>query len=400
MQLQKIIMVCLVTALSIQSANAQDLEDKATTLDFAGFPGLNYTSDGGFGFGAIGSMYGRTKDLKPYRFAVDLQVFASTKGQQSHFLRMDWLELFDLPLRLLTRLTYVATSNQNFCGLGAWADCDVGPANNENYFLVRYSEKSARAQARYRIKDAPSKIELTASYRGSIYIPGSLDTSTPYPGSLFEAYSQARFSEKGFASVFGIGVMFDTRDAEASPTSGYWAEASMRESSRFLGSDWQFLGGNVTARGYLSLDVEKRLVFASQFIMDAIVGDAPLQEIVRVGNSQEFTAFGGSEIGRGLREQYFPGRLKLMQQLELRYRFIEFTLFSQNLSLSTLAFGDFGLVSWRIENLETEPKKAMFGFGSGLRLAWNTDFVVRLDLGFSPIESYSPKIYIKIGNVF
>jgi hypothetical protein len=39
-------------------------------------------------------------------------------------------------------------------------------------------------------------------------------------------------------------------------------------------------------------------------------------------------------------------------------------------------------------------------FGGGLRLAFDDNFIIRVDSGFSAVEDFAPKIYIDLANLF
>jgi Omp85 superfamily domain len=377
---------------------------------FGGVPALNYSSDAGFGFGVITSVYKKTPVLQPYKFAIDLQLFMTSKGLHSHYIRTDILNMARLPLRLRGKIGLLATINENFCGFGVNADCDAMIAQNalgvsaseemlHRYFLYRYFEVYGTIDGRYRLRDAPHKIEFIAAWRGSYYWPGKWGDYTPYPDTLY-ANNISADNQKGFASVLEAGVMFDGRDNEPSPTKGYWIETTLRQSSPYWGSHWSYLGLNLSLRGYLPFDAQRRWVLAGQTIFDGMAGEAPLQEIVRVGGTLLQTAYGGEYMGRGISSQRFPGQAKIIKQLEIRYRFWGFDAWKQHFDTSVVTFLDLAVISWKMSELENYPFKALLGFGGGFRWAWNEAFIVRLDLGFSPIESYSPRFYVKIGNVF
>ena len=366
---------------------------------FGGVPALNYSSDAGFGFGIITSIYKKTPVIKPYKFAIDLQLFMTSKGQHSHYIRTDILNVAKLPLRLRAKVGLSATSNENFCGFGVSADCSSTSARSHDYFLYRYLEGYGVIDGRYRLRDAPDKIEIIAAWRGSYYLPGTWGDYTPYPDSLY-ANDIPAANQQGFASVIEAGVMFDGRDNEPSPTKGYWIETTLRQSSPYWGSKWSYLGANLSLRGYFPFDTQRRWVLAGQAIFDGMIGEAPLQEIVRVGGTLLQTAYGGEYMGRGIRSQYFPGRVKIIKQLEMRYRFWGFDVWKQHFDTSAVAFLDTGVISWKLSGLENYPFKPLLGFGGGFRIAWNEAFIIRIDLGFSPIESYVPRFYLKIGNVF
>jgi hypothetical protein len=404
---------CL-NSFAVLGAKAAENKDDVG-LKISGVPALSYSSDYGFGAGAAGMIYRLDKKIKPYSWNTELQIFATTKGMHSHYLRADFVEAGGLPLRIRPKIGFFALLDQNYCGPGLEASCanelipePVGKntlteegreAYMWQYYRYRYIEPYAQVEFRYRVHDAPDKIELMFSYRGSYYIPGDFSEYGPYVDSLY-ARERSATGDEGYASVPEIGVMFDGRDQEAATTSGYWIESSVRGASKYIGSAWDYIGVSLSARTYVPFDTARRWVLANQFIFDSLFGDMPLQEMVRIGGSLGYTAFGGAEIGRGLRQQYYPGRVKFILQTELRYRFIEFELLDQRFNSGALLFADNGIIAWDYDQFASAPFKFPVGFGGGLRLVWNNTFVIRLDVAVSPTESYQPRFYFKVGNVF
>ncbi|MBH2006383.1 MAG: BamA/TamA family outer membrane protein [Myxococcaceae bacterium] len=377
-------------------------QTKTARLGYAGIPILGYVSGFGMGFGAAGALYRKQEGFNPYRYELDAQTYFSLGGFQSHRLRFDSIDVGGLPLRLRPVVGFIANLSQSFCGLGMNANCDSPHQDFPNFYLHRYLEGYAGLEGRWRLQPLPHKIEFIASWRGSYYRIGSLSDSGPYPDSLYgNTFGYHASDGDGFASVLEVGLMVDNRDFEPDPKQGYWVEATVREASRYWGSSWNYVGGNLSFRGYWPLMPNKRLTLAAQVLLDAMLGESPLQEIVRAGGSgRYFNTFGGQEIGRGLREQYFPGRLKAYKQLELRYEFVDFSLWDWKFNLSATSFADFGVVAWSIHTLNQEPFKPAIGFGGGLRLLWDRAVMLRFDVGMSPIENYAPKFYLVIGNAF
>lgn len=408
--LRKVRNLCLLFLIYGSVVGAAEIPKELPSLkdssyySFNGIPALNYSSDDGFGFGVVGAMYKKDLNIKPYIFAVDMQIFFTTKKQNAHFIRADFIDAFNLPIRLRSQVGFQSNFNQNYCGNGILANCfQAIPAevtNPESYFWYRYFEIYGIFETRYRLKNAPHKIELMGIWRGSYYIPGTWGEYEPYENSLYVKNFPDSNLYGGFASVLEAGVMFDNRDNEPSPTSGYWAETTLRGSSKYIGSKWNFWGFNLSFRGYLPFDEKHQWVLASQSVVDGSFGNAPLQEIVRVGGSLFETAYGGANFGRGLRTQYFPGRVKIIEQLELRYNFLNFNLLKQRFALTAAGFIDAGMTSWQFSDFTSRNLLPILGFGGGIRLAWNENFLVRFDLGVSAYERYSPRIYIKMGNVF
>ncbi len=366
---------------------------------YVGIPVVGYASGFGTGFGAVGSFYRKEADISPYKYEIDGQIYFMTSGMQSHRLRFDYLDVLDMPLRIRSLAGLLVMPNENYCGQGMRANCAVLNAN-PNYYLTRYWEAFGTIDGRWRLRPMPHKVEIIASWRGSFYQQGTFSEKGAYADSLYEKDFGSN-DGSGFASVLEAGILIDNRDFEPSPTSGYWLEATMREASPFWGSSWSYLGVNLSLRGYVPLIPNKRLVLASQIIFDAMAGKAPLQEIVRVGGTTRYyNTFGGQDVGRGLREQYFPGRLKAYKQFELRYNFVNFKLWKWDFDLAAASFADLGLVAWDRSTLDQEPFEPSLGFGGGLRIMWDKAVVLRFDVGTSPIEQYSPRFYFVIGNVF
>lgn len=379
---------------------ANEPEPEKPKYGFGGIPVVGYISGFGTGFGAVGSFYKKEPHLNPYRYELDAQVYFTPGGFQSHKLRFDYIDVAELPLRLRPMIGFLANFAENYCGQGMRSNCMVEKPNFPDWYLQRYIEIYGTLDGRWRLKSLPHKVEIIGSWRGSYYKIGNWSESGPYPNSLYEQ-DFGKINNDGFASIMEAGIMVDNRDFEPAPTQGYWIETTLRESSPFWGSSWSYLGANLSLRGYFPLVPNKRLVLASQIIFDGMYGKAPLQEIVRVGGTgRYFNTFGGQDIGRGLREQYFPGRLKAYKQVELRYDLIGFNIWRWHLDLMAATFVDLGLVAWDWNTLDQEPFKTALGFGGGLRFLWDRAIVIRFDVGTSPIESYSPRFYFVIGNVF
>src|ERR1700691_3972701 len=107
-----------------QSQSADDLASKNDGGYFTGLPLINYTTDTGVGYG--GRLYyywnGHRSDpafaRTPYLYRVFLQLFATAKGTQFHWLDFDAPKVLDTPYRLRSQLIYQRVQNQNYFGLG------------------------------------------------------------------------------------------------------------------------------------------------------------------------------------------------------------------------------------------------------------------------------------------
>lgn len=275
---------------------------------------------------------------------------------------------------------------------------DIEKTFYKNRFMYFYGD----ILSRWLLLKKQAELEVTASYRANYYSSRSFSTDGPYPYSLFKDDYQSSVLN-GLLSVFELGLSLDNRGEEASPSSGYWLELSARGASKIIGSAWEYVGGHWAGRVYFPLLGSKTLVLASPSVIDAISGDAPFDALLKIGGSQyslRHSAFGGQNIGRGIREQCYVGRFKILEQLELRYNFWTFKLWSQEIGFTGALFGDLGLTAWDYNDMLTDLKQIKYGFGAGLRMSLNRNFIVRADLGLSPSENFAPKFYLVVGNIF
>jgi hypothetical protein len=406
----------------------------APGVTFSGIPAVNYIADNGLGLGVIAAAYFHDGVTAPYRTAITLQLFSSTKLVQDHNVIIDSLRLFDLPLRLNARLGYLSSLTQNYCGVGGTLPCDPAIAERaardagldegttafddfaRRYYQRRFMNPYGLVNLRYalieRSPGQPTRVEVTGGYRAFYFIPGDVFADedgdgqpdlVDYPGSLYARDFPE--GEAGLSSVVTAGLMLDSRDAEPSPTSGWWNELSVRTTTPGL-STWTFGGFNVTVRGFTPLpvslpfygDTGRRLVLANRLTFDGVVGDPPVQELARLGGSQDIYAFGGVDIGRGIRVQRFLGKGKILNQSEIRFRFAEAELFAQQFAFTLAGFVDAGIVADELFAPSNVGVSA--GGGGALRIAWNENFVIRIDLGVSPLEQWALQPYVTINQPF
>ncbi len=397
-----------------------------TGLGFGGVPALNYNSDEGFGYGVLFTVYKYDGQTAPYKWALTTQLFMTTRGVHSHYLDLDALKLAKGKLRLNARARFGATKAENYCGVGNNVSCDpeqavaradsmglVDDPDDKNdaydqfvrrYYFNRIFEPFVFVNGRYMLSDKPHRVELIGGYRLTYLASGDLTESGPFPGNLYsETYPDG---EKARTGVVQAGIMFDNRDNEPSPQSGYWAEATLRGSHPVLGSTQgiQYVGFNTTLRGYLPIVSEGRLAFADRLMVDGIVGNATTQELGWVGGSSILTGIGGAELGRGIRQRRFRGPLKAINQAELRWRFANIDL-GFPFEMYLVGFADVAMVTdppTLDPNAPTDDRSLPLhvGQGAGLRLAFDKNFIIRVDTGFSADEDYGMGLYITTGNLF
>lgn len=403
-------------------------------VTFSGIPAVNYIADNGLGVGLIAAAYFHDGATAPYRTAITLQLFVTAKLVQDHNVIIDSLRVLNLPLRLNARLGYISSLSQNYCGLGGSVTCDPAVAADaavaagleqgttgfddftRRFYQRRFMNPYGLVNLRYALVERspgqPTRVELTGGYRAFYFVPGDVFADengdgqpdlTPFPGSLYAR--DFPDGEPGLSSVLTAGLMLDSRNAEPSPQSGWWNELSVRASTPGL-STWSFGGFNVTLRGFTSVPMTlplygntgRRIVLANRFTFDGIVGQPPIQELARLGGSQDVYAFGGADIGRGIRVQRYLGKLKALNQSEVRFRFAETELLSQHFAFTLAGFIDAGIIG--DELVAPKDVGVAAGGGGALRIAWNENFIIRIDIAVSPVEQWAIQPYVTINQPF
>ena len=393
-------------------------ETKYNKFGISGLPALNYNSDDGFGYGVIGTVYHYDNIQKPYKNALTFRIFMTTENIHAHQIYWDSLKFLQLPLRLQFRLGYFSTVSKTFCGFGSNVSCSETDAELKadelnlkkdsserekyisSYYKKRFISPESSLSLRWLLVEKPYKLELTGSWYGYYYFPGDVNESGPFPNSLYSKYYPE--GEKGISSIFQMGIMYDTRDNEPAPKSGLWIESSIRNSSGVLGSNWDYTGINFILRSYTPLSNSKSTVLANRFISDFLIGDNILSEHLSIaGNSEQLIpVFGGQYIGRGIRDQRYIGKVKILNQTELRFKLTDFNISTQKFVISALTFLDLGLISYNYDSIKDEFNSVNTGFGGGLRIIWNNNFIIRFDMGLSNKEDYTPGIYININHLY
>lgn len=396
--------------------------------DFIVVPVLGLNVDEGIGGGVLFALHRYDGEGAVFRDDFALRVFLTSRLVQRHEIKWEGVDVFDLPLRAWVRLGFYSTVTQNFCGTGNAVHCDVdraeaaaddaglddGAARDEfvrHFYLTRFIKPHGDVLLRWRLGDSAArpKFEIMGGARVADYIAGDFFESGPYPGSLYaKGFPDG---ESGVSAVLQLGVTVDGRDFEPSPTRGFFFEASLRASSSLWGSHWNNGGGNASLAFYVPLPLAVTL--ASRSLGDILVGDVPIEEQATIGGTRDHTAFGGQWLGRGLREHRGIGKIKVIQQFEVRREIFDFDVFGVQFDVGAGVFGDAGLIGADVNDFgggvpvgaggdreAGSPVRLLFGTGVGLRVLLNRALLMRLDLAWSPQETITPSFYTPFGYPF
>lgn len=404
----------LALALAVLAPSQQDAAEHR--FGFAAVPTATFNTDEGFGTGGVATLYHHHGEVLPYRDAITFNLFISSKLVQAHAITWDALKPFDVAGRLLLRLGYYSTVSQNYCGVGNEVDCAPAEATaaararglvdgtaafddfTRRYWLMRFVRPHATVLLRPWLRDKPWRVELLLGWRGALTFPGELDQWTPYPGSRFALDHPD--GEPGVSSAPLLGIIVDDRDAETFPTRGVFVEASVRAAHPWWGSRWTWAGVNASASYFAAFSRAPRMVLATRVLGDAMVGEPSTEELARIGGTNEWIAFGGHVLGRGIREHRYLGKLKAVAQAELRAQLVQHELWGERFDHGAALFSDVGFIGYDLFDLRGQPARLLSGVGLSYRLLWNESFAIRADLAVSPDEAEGPGFYVIVGQAF
>lgn len=408
----------------VADANHDDGDDAATDDDahtwrVVGFPLVTVNADEGTGAGFVVALYHRHGGIQPFRDDISLRVHLTSRLVHRHELRWEGIEFLDLPLRAWARVGLFSTVTQTYCGVGSAVTCDddavyAGRARDidPHEYMTRFIQPHGDVLLRWRVATfdddvepavlPATRVEVFTGWRGSQHIPGAFDVEQgfiagPYPDSLYGR----RFpdGEAGFASVLQAGVAVDARDFEPWPKHGYFFEASVRAASSLWGSAFDHRGANAALSSYALVAHAPDIVIANRFLVDVIDGDAPTEELALTGGVRGHAAFGGQWIGRGARDHRYIGKLKIVDQLELRSDLAVVEVFGARLDLGTSMFVDAGWIAadWRgLGDARGDPGRVLVGVGLGLMILLDRSILMRVDVAGSPNESTGPAVYTPV----
>ena len=225
--------------------------------------------------------------------------------------------------------------------------------------------------------------------------------------TIFDMYRQwGLISEEeawgGINSTVRLGLMFDTRDKEGAPSRGIWAEGHLMLSPKWLGTTNPSYRYSLTFRHYVPIVKNDILTFAYRLNYQGTFGrKAPyyvLPYITTMGQNYDRDGMGGYRTIRGMMRNRVQGLDMVSYNVELRWRFVTFTLWKQNISFGLNVFSDGTMVtkgrdmSFRGDEqyradydaymaLGEEHDLPHITVGGGLRFIMNQNFIVAFEYG-------------------
>ena len=434
----------LVTILSLNAfsqdvtSNKEDIVKKGISL--GPLPVVAFDQDKGFQYGALlnlfdfgdGSFYPHPKQ-QWY-----IEASAYTKGTQQYFLTYDTKHLIP-NIRMSLATTFVLDKALDFYGYNGY-QAKYDPEALSPFYRLERSAISAKADFVGNLWD--NKLFWQAGYYFSKYKYNSVNLEKINKGkpeseqfwgqTLYDKYTYWGIIPQdertgGNTSALRLGLMYDTRDFEAAPSTGIWAEANFTLAPGFLGSTHPYYRYMLTFRHYIPV-VKERLIFAYRLNYQGTLGGYLPYYIMpvfsNIGKEYDRDGIGGYRTVRGIMRDRIQGLDVGFLNAELRWKFTRFHLWKQNVYLGLNAFLDGGIVtnnydlSFRpVAYSSTSPDQMYQEYqkfintskpdsfhaasGIGFRIGINQNFIIAIDYA-KPLNKQDGKgsLYINTGFLF
>ena len=397
---------------------------------FGALPAITFDSDLGLQYGAVVNLYhyGNGATYPVYKHSIYAEVSRYTKG--SGINRIFYDSKYLIPgIRVTSDVSYLTDQASDFYGWNGnetqyksdWVD-DKDPQYVSRVFY-KYDRKLARFSTDFQGKLYGDKLYWALGVAVYNFEIGSVDINRLNRGKsgsnklpdlpgLYDKYVSwglINSTEKngGFHTYIKAGIVYDTRDFEANPSSGIWAEAIMNVAPPLIGEkNYEHANLSIVYRHYLPV-LPQKLTFAYRLATQINVGgEIPfyLRPNLTTLYLRRATSegLGGSQTLRGIMRSRVVGDGIAYGNFEFRWKFLQTVIKRQNVYLSLNLFSDMGQViqpvkvnkaevetnayaldpTFRLSDYYTgSNEKLHTTYGAGLRIAINENFIIAADYG-------------------
>ena len=437
------------TQTQVQEEKTSKKDIVKTGLNFGPLPAVAFDADKGFQLGALLNIYnfgdGSTYPNPMSHWYFEASFF--TKGSQLFVVSYDNKTLIP-GVRWSTAVTLTNDKAMDFYGFNGYRsyyNADMvalgkDKTKMDNYIYTpkyRINRIALLAKTDFIGNIWNKKLFWEAGYHFSYFKQGyknqqalnldkinkNKDPEKVFPAdepTIFDLYRRwGIISEEeawgGINSTVRLGLLFDTRDKEGAPSRGIWAEGHLTLAPKWLGTTNPYYRYSLTFRHYVPIVKNDILTFAYRLNYEGTIGDkAPyyvLPYITTVGQTYDRDGMGGYRTIRGIMRNRVQGLDMASYNAELRWRFVNFKLWKQNIAFGLNVFSDGTMVTkeydmtfkgdeqYRAEyeeymNLGADSDHPHITVGAGLRFIMNQNFIVAFEYGM-PISRFSKDPIIK-----
>ena len=444
------------------STTSERKEIIKTGYNFGPLPAVAFDADKGFQLGALLNIYdfGDGENYPNTRQQWYFEASFFTKGSQLYVISYD--NRFLIPgIRFSTALTVTNDKAMDFYGFNGYMShfdyekVDAGKKSDDMYIYTpkyRINRLAALFKADFTGNLWNNKLFWEAGYHMSYFKVGAInrekinknkDENKVFPDSEPTLYEQYRrwgiisddVADGGFNSTVRLGLLYDTRDKEGAPSRGVWAEAHMIMAPKWLGTSTPYYKYSATFRHYIPIVRNDKLTFAYRLNYEGSIGDdVPyyvLPYITTMGQTYDRDGMGGFRTIRGIMRNRVQGLDMASYNAEIRWRFVSFALWKQNIAFGLNLFSDGTMVTRQYDmsfgrdasefasvadfqaakseyddymSRGLERDRPHVTVGAGFRFIMNQNFIVCLEYG-KPVGKYHKQdgngaFYINTGYLF
>jgi hypothetical protein len=422
-------------------------EEKVKTgFNLGPVPVVGYNSDIGFMYGAVLKLYwyGDGSRYPQYDHLLYLEWSRTTKHNGINKITYETDKLIP-GIRSLLEVSYLTEKALDFYGFNGYKavyDLDfeqegMDQFGNANRLFYRHSRELLRIKGDFQGEIIGQKLRWLG---GIAYYGNSID-SVDVDGlnskksedflshnSLYGSYVdwgliKGDQAKGGKHTILKAGLIYDTRDNEPNPFTGIWSEMQLHYAPPFLSNtDYGYARIVLTHRQYFTLIPDWMNLAYRLSYQGRIAGEMPfymMPFIFQTAPKLTRDGVGGAKTVRGVRRNRIVGDGFAFGNLELRGKVLKTSLFNQNFYIALSAFVDAGMVIQKYDFdssgvpdvlpddfpdqiLDLNAKEIPhLGFGGGLHIAMNQNFIVTVDFGMAAKKSDGKTgLYVNLDYLF
>ncbi len=419
---------------------SQDIDSVLTKTkkgwSFGGIPIIGYDADIGFQYGVLGNIYhyGDGTIYPNYKHSIYLEFSHTTGGSGINMINYDSGVLFD-GIRISGDFSYLTEQTLDFFGFNGYEagyNPDFTDENSPDYITrvyYKHDRRLFRLTGNFQYNFDDTKLWLVSGF-GTYYSEISTvdidrlnkhkdeDEKLPDVNTLYDNYVDWGIipedeKDGGMTTLLKLGLIYDSRDNEASPWRGIWSEIFMLYAPSFMGTNRSYAQLNITHCQYFTL-IKKRMSFAYRLGYQMKIGGSMpfyMLPFVYYANRPTRDGLGGGRTLRGIIRNRVVGEGFAYGNFEVRWRFYNTTIFKQQLYLALSPFADMGIVTQKYKfptenipddvNIVADKEKLHMSFGASFNAALNQNFILCFNYGFAADKRDGTSgLYITVGYLF
>jgi hypothetical protein len=427
------------------TTSSKKVEKVKTGFSLGGVPVVAYDSDIGFKYGALVNLYwfGDGSRYPMYDHSVYIEWSRTTKGNGINQITYDTDKLIP-GIRSFFEASYLTEKSLDFYGFNGYQavydpgyEASMDEFGNANRLYYRHSRQLIRLKADFQGEIIGQKLR----WLGGISYFGSKIDSVDVDGlnadktddllshnSLYGNYVEWGLipedqANGGGHTLLKAGLVYDTRDNEPNPFKGIWTEMQLHYAPSFLSNtNYSYARIVLTHRQYFTLIPEWMNLAYRVSYQGKLGGEMPFYMLPYLFNTAPkltTDGVGGAKTVRGVLRNRIVGDGFAYGNVELRGKVLRTTVLNQNVYIALSGFVDAGMVTQKYkfdrselpvnlppglpaEIIDPNAKEVPhFGFGGGVHIALNQNFIVTVDYGMAAkADDGDSGLYINLNFLF